>query len=111
MFTAFVLAALVAVVMGGLWTGSVVVARHRAQAAADLAALAAAQLVPAGTAAACRQAETLAGRMGARLVDCTVQQLDVLVGVAVTVGGSSGVTVAAVARAGPAAPGPGPARS
>jgi len=101
-FAATVLAAIIAVGLGGLWLGSAVVARHRAQTAADLAALAAAQLLPAGPAAACRQAERMATVMGARLGSCSVERLDVLVRVDVTVGQPRGVRAEAVARAGPA---------
>lgn len=101
-FTAFAVAVLVAAVLGGLSLASAVAARHRAQAAADLAALAAAQLLPAGKSAACRQAEALATSMGARLDDCTVERLDVLVSVTVGLAQTRGLTAGAVARAGPA---------
>jgi secretion/DNA translocation related TadE-like protein len=101
-FAAMLLAAIIAVGLGGLWLGSAVVARHRAQTAADLAALAAAQLLPAGPAAACRQAESLATVMGARLESCSVERLDVTVRVGVTVGSPRGLHAGAVARAGPA---------
>lgn len=105
MFAAFAVAALVAAVIAGLWLASAVAARHRAQAAADLAALAAAQLLPAGVSAACRQAETLAAEMGAQLSDCTVERLDVVVSVTVGLGRDRHLTAGAVARAGPVRPG------
>lgn len=104
MFAAFAVAVLVAAVLGGLSFASAVAARHRAQAAADLAALAAAQLLPAGKSAACRQAEALATVMGARLDDCTVERLDVVVSVTVGLGRARGLTAGAVARAGPVPP-------
>ena len=53
-------AVLVVVAMGAATVGSAVVARHRAQAAADLAALAAAGGVPAAADAACRRAAGVA---------------------------------------------------
>ncbi|BBU20638.1 hypothetical protein MYXE_04270 [Mycobacterium xenopi] len=49
-------AVLLCVTGGGAYLGSVVVARHRAQAAADLAALAAAARVSAGADVACARA-------------------------------------------------------
>lgn len=53
--------------------GQVVVARHRAGGAADLAALAAADRALRGTEAACRAAEEVAGAQGAMVVRCAVQ--------------------------------------
>ncbi|WP_250969017.1 Rv3654c family TadE-like protein [Streptomyces sp. RKAG290] len=53
--------------------GQVVVARHRAGGAADLAALAAADRALEGTAAACRVAQEVAGAQGAEVVRCAVQ--------------------------------------
>lgn len=96
-------AALVAVTIGGAQVGAAVVARHRAQAAADLAALAAAASVAAGTTQACTRAGELARAMGTTAVACAVQDLDVIV----TVETASGIGVfrtgpaRAVARAGP----------
>ncbi|MFE3827648.1 Rv3654c family TadE-like protein [Streptomyces sp. NPDC059092] len=52
--------------------GQAVVARHRAGAAADLAALAAADRVPSGPAVACRGAADVAAAQGARVVRCVV---------------------------------------
>ncbi|MFD5567990.1 Rv3654c family TadE-like protein [Streptomyces cadmiisoli] len=84
--------------------GHAVVTRHRAAGGADLAALAAADHWPRGSAAACARAERVAREQGTRLVRCVV------------VGEVSDVTAAAGrgpftaevrARAGP--PGPGPA--
>jgi secretion/DNA translocation related TadE-like protein len=101
---AFMAAVLITVALGGLKIGSAVVARHRAQSAADLAALAAAAKVPDGPAAACREAATVAGAMRASVRECAVDQLDVNVVVTVVVGGWTGAQAGAAARAGPAAP-------
>lgn len=87
-------AVLLSVTGGGVYLGSAVVARHRAQAAADLAALAGAALLPQGVAAACAQATTVVRRMRARDVGCLVDGLDVVI--TVQVGAAR-----AYARAGP----------
>ncbi len=50
--------------------GTVAVARHSAAAAADLAALGAAESMAAGPQAACRQAARLATAMGVALAEC-----------------------------------------
>lgn len=83
--------------------GAVVVARHRAHAAADLAALAAAAALPAGANTACARAADLASAMRTVLTECVVEELDVVVRVAVAVRvGRWGVGSArAAARAGP----------
>lgn len=95
---------LTAITVGGAHVGAAVIARHRAQAAADLGALAGAAYVPAGTRAACGRAEALARAMGTVAVTCTVDGLDVVVTVeAPTALGSSRIGPArAAARAGPA---------
>ena len=82
----------------GIQLGGAVVARHRAQAAADLAALAAAGVLPAGAQAACARAGDIAGAMGASITDCRIDGLDVVVSAQVTValGAARGA-----ARAGP----------
>lgn len=103
---ATVLAALMIVVVMavagvGVRVGSAVVARHRAQGAADLAALAAAARLPNGTAAACQGALEVSRTMGAELADCTVAQLDVVIAVVVEAGGPMGGRARASARAGP----------
>lgn len=94
-------AALVAVTMGGVWIGAAVVARHRAQSAADLAALLAAQRIPAGPSAACRGAGDLATAMGAALTQCGLDRLDVVVAVEVPSPVPLGGRALASARAGP----------
>ncbi len=95
------IAALAVVAIVAVTLGSVVVARHRAQAAADLAALAAANVLTAGPAAACARAGEIAMAMGARLVSCTAVDLDVVVSTAVRAGSRLGGVTKAVARAGP----------
>jgi len=87
--------------LGGGWLGSVVVGRHRAQAAADLAALAAAVRLPGGAAAACREAHAVADAMRATVRGCELERLDVVVTVTTPVGGWIGAESRAAARAGP----------
>ena len=98
------IAVLVACVVGAGYVGAAVVARHRAQAAADLAALGAAGRLAAGPQVACSQAAELARAMRSAVAECAVYGLDVLVSVEVPVGlGAWGVRSArASARAGPA---------
>ena len=87
--------------LGGTALGSVIVARHRAQSAADLAALAAAAKAPAGQEAACRQAQAVTTAMRARLRDCALIGLDVAVSVAAGTGLQMVGDARATARAGP----------
>ena len=102
-----------AIVMLGLAAaalGTAVVARHRAQAAADLGALAGARYVIAGEPAACARASAVVVANGGRVVACHGHGLDLVVEAAVRIDvlGLSG-TVHAAARAGPVeAVGPGP---
>ncbi len=87
-------------VTGGVaYLGAAVVARHRAQAAADLAALAGAARLPAGTQTACMQAEAVARAMRAGPAGCEVDDLDLVITVEV---GARWGTARAAARAGPA---------
>ncbi|MFI6432305.1 Rv3654c family TadE-like protein [Rhodococcus oryzae] len=95
--------ALIAVAALVIHLGSAVSARHRAQSAADLAALAAAAALERGTEAACAAATTIAGRMRGTVRDCRIEGWDVVVTVGVrlplpAVGGGDAV---AAARAGP----------
>jgi secretion/DNA translocation related TadE-like protein len=83
----------------GAYLGSAVVARHRAQAAADLAALAAAARLPSGAAAACTRATAVAHEMRVDETTCGVDDLDVVVTVDVAV--AFGGAARAAARAGP----------
>ena len=100
MLAAAMVAVLLCITGTGAYLGSVVVARHRAQAAADLAALAAAARLPVGIAAACTRASVVAREMRVDDAECSVQGLDVIVTVEVAVA-FAGMARAA-ARAGPA---------
>jgi secretion/DNA translocation related TadE-like protein len=97
------MAVILAVVGGVLVVGSAVIARHEAQSAADLAALAAAGRLAEGQTAACGWAESVARQMNARMTGCAVQALDVVVTIDVDAAlGRWGLGVArAAARAGP----------
>lgn len=97
-------AVLVALTAAGGWLGVTVAARHRVQAAADLAALAAAAGVAEGPARACARAEAIATAMRTAVAGCAVEGLDVVVSLQAPVTlGRMGVGVArAAARAGPA---------
>jgi secretion/DNA translocation related TadE-like protein len=95
-------AVLLCVTGAGAYLGAVVVARHRAQAAADLGALAAAARLPAGTAAACTRATAVAREMRVDDAECAAQGLDVVV--TVKVGVPFGGGARAAARAGPGSP-------
>jgi len=97
------MAVLLALTAGGAAVGSAVVARHRAQAAADLSALAGAQHALYGVGVACAETTAVARRMGAAVTRCAVEDLDVVVAVSVPVMlGRFGVGPArAAARAGP----------
>lgn len=71
-WTAALAAGLCVVFAAVLGMGQVVLARHRAGGAADLAALAAADHAPEGSTAACREAGRVAGAQEVRLVRCAV---------------------------------------
>ena len=95
-----VLASAVAVV------GASLVAGHRAQSAADLAALGGALLALDGEQAACARAAEIASLNGARLESCRLDGLDVIVTVTVATGlAGKADAVRASARAGPVEPG------
>ncbi|WP_067903279.1 Rv3654c family TadE-like protein [Nocardia vaccinii] len=96
------LTALLAATLLFAQVGVVIVARHRAQAAADLGALAAAGALTAET-DACAPARDLAQRMRVRVRSCTVVGWDVTVVAEVTasLGPLGTPDVRAVARAGP----------
>jgi len=95
---------LLAVTAGVAVLGSVVIARHRAQSAADLAALSAAAWLASGHQIACARAITVATAMRATLTDCAVQGLDTVITVAADAG-VPGWRASARARAGPGEPG------
>lgn len=92
-------AVLLSVTGAAAYLGSVVVARHRAQAAADLAALAGAARLPSGIAAACNRAIAVARAMRVDDAGCRVDRLDVVV--TVRVGVAFAGAAQAAARAGP----------
>lgn len=94
---------LLAVTAGVAVLGSVVIARHRAQSAADLAALSAAAGLTAGHQIACARAVSVATAMRTTLTDCAVQGLDTVVTVAADAG-VPGWRASAQARAGPGEP-------
>ncbi|ALG86528.1 hypothetical protein ACH46_02100 [Gordonia phthalatica] len=100
-----VIAGLAFLLVAALYLGGAVVARHRAQSAADLSALAGASAQLSGDGDGCEEATRLVARQdGApRIIDCIVDGDDVQVRVAVSVRlGRFGVHDAtAVARAGP----------
>lgn len=87
-------AVLLFITAAGVYVGSVVVARHRAQAAADLGALAGAAALPQGASVACARARAVVSAMRVRDVECVVQDLDLVVSVEIA------VPVAGAARAG-----------
>jgi secretion/DNA translocation related TadE-like protein len=86
--------------------GTATVARHRAAAAADLAALAAAVHVPDGQPGACQVAAEVAARNGGRLRDCRVagEDVEVQVVISVVLGRFGGHEAVGSARAGPVLP-------
>jgi len=92
---------LLSVTGGCACLGAAVVARHRAQAAADLAALAAAARVPAGPQTACVQADAVARAMRVSAADCTIDDLDVVVTIEVGLAVGRWGNARATARAGP----------
>jgi secretion/DNA translocation related TadE-like protein len=87
---------------------SAMVARHRARAAADLAALAGARYAVDGPATACQQATVVAAANGAAVTGCRLDGFDLIVSVSVPVAGApAGIGPAsATARAGPVTTGP-----
>ncbi|MBY8855834.1 flp pilus-assembly TadE/G-like family protein [Nocardia sp. CA2R105] len=96
------LTALLAATLLFVQVGVVIVARHRAQAAADLGALAAAGASRTGD-DACARARDLGQRMRVRVRTCTVVDWDVTVVAEVTasLGPLGSPDVRAIARAGP----------
>jgi secretion/DNA translocation related TadE-like protein len=83
--------------------GSAIVARHRAQTAADLAALAGALDSLDGVEVACARAREIAASNGGHLIACDLDGLDVVVTVEARPSGlaAMGGTARASARAGP----------
>jgi secretion/DNA translocation related TadE-like protein len=97
------IAVLVSVAVFGLYLGEVVVVRHHAESAADLAALAGAGYVLPGEQDACTEARRVTDRMRVRLVSCYLRGWDVLVEVSTQLPGWLGTfgSVTGQARAGP----------
>jgi secretion/DNA translocation related TadE-like protein len=91
---------LLTVTSGVAVLGSVVIARHRAQSAADLAALSAAAGLASGHRMACARAVSVATAMRATVTDCAVEGLDTVITVAAEAG-VPGWRASARARAGP----------
>lgn len=94
-------AVLLTVTGGGFLLGAAVIARHRAQSAADLAGLAGAARLTDGGGAACAAAQRLARRLRVEESDCAVDGLDVVVTVAVPLPVRQLGPARATARAGP----------
>jgi secretion/DNA translocation related TadE-like protein len=94
-----------AVMAVALWFGAAVVTRHRAQGAADLAALAAAATAAAGERRACAEAQWVAEKMGVSVRSCRLSGWDALVEVVAVPPGvlSHFGSTEARARAGPVA--------
>lgn len=103
-------AVLMAALLVGLHVAAAISARHRAESAADLAALAAAALAVQGTATSCGRADVIAAATGARVTFCALvgwkAAVEVEVDLALSLPGASVATARALA--GPADPGPGP---
>lgn len=98
------IAVLCLVAVAVLTYGAVVQTRHRATAAADLAALAGAGYAPYGEQAACERARWVADEMRVRVTDCRLRDWDVSVEVSADLPAvlTRFGTVAAHSRAGPA---------
>ncbi|MDQ6657630.1 MAG: flp pilus-assembly TadE/G-like family protein [Actinomycetota bacterium] len=95
-------ATLIVVLAVGLQVAGAVIARHRAESAADLAALAGAARVLAGQQAACEMARTIAVANGAALDGCELVGFDLRVTVWLdAVLGPLGGSATGRARAGP----------
>lgn len=99
---AVVMAGLLVIGVLGVQFAAAVSARHQAEAAADLGALAGAARVPEGVTVACARAAEAVQRNRARIDQCALDGLDLLVTVwvEVNVGPVSG-SAQARARAGP----------
>ncbi|MEN4447334.1 Rv3654c family TadE-like protein [Mycobacterium sp. SMC-18] len=84
-FAVALIVVLIGLMTGAAAVGAAVIGRHRAQSAADLAALAAAGALVAGPSQSCGRAVAVAEAMGSRVGNCAVQRLDVVVDVEVPV--------------------------
>ncbi|KDN16387.1 membrane spanning protein [Amycolatopsis rifamycinica] len=95
--------ALTGVATLALYLAATVTARHQAESAADLGALAAASHASEGPARACEHARWVADRMGVTLRTCRWQELDALIEVEARSPAIAGLPKpSAHARAGPA---------
>lgn len=94
---------IVAMGVAGAAAGAAIIARHQAQASADLGALAGAARAAEGPRGACRRAAEIVAANGGRLVACVLDGFDLTVAVDVTVHPVRGIirTAHAKARAGP----------
>lgn len=102
MLVAVCVAALVVITGVAVQLAAVLLARHRAEVAADLAALAGAAVVLAGSDTACGAATVTATANGSELVSCEQDSLDLRVQVRVRVRAGPLVgSAAGRARAGP----------
>ncbi|MDM7487173.1 flp pilus-assembly TadE/G-like family protein [Rhodococcus sp. CSLK01-03] len=97
----FVAVALIAVTGLLVQIGAGVATRHRAQGAADLAALAVAGALDRGAGTACSEANRIAARMRVQVRSCTVDGWDAVVEVEAAVSLPGGRQARAIARAGP----------
>ncbi|MEU8631582.1 Rv3654c family TadE-like protein [Amycolatopsis sp. NPDC048633] len=101
-WTAMAVAALTGVAVLAFWLGTAVLARHRAESAADLSALAAASHAAEGPTRACDRARWIADRMAVSLLTCRWQRLDAFIEVQAPTLGFAGLPgPSARARAGP----------
>lgn len=107
MLAAAAVGVLISLLALGLQIGAATLARHRAEAAADLAALAGAREAVRGADVACGRAREVAAGNGARLVDCAVEGWSVRVVTATSCACLPSVSGEATgrARAGPVAAG------
>jgi secretion/DNA translocation related TadE-like protein len=78
-WAAMAVAVMMTVLVASLHLGAAILARHRAESAADLAALAAARLAVRGEAAACREAASVAAAAGGTVTRCLLAGWDALV--------------------------------
>jgi secretion/DNA translocation related TadE-like protein len=93
------IAVVIVIVVYVLWFVAAVAVRHRAESAADLAALAAASTALAGEGPACEEARWVAERMAVTLRSCRLSGWDALVEVVAAPPGLPGLGGSAVARA------------
>ncbi|GAB3719732.1 hypothetical protein GCM10027598_32610 [Amycolatopsis oliviviridis] len=98
-WTASIVAVLICAAAFTFWIGAAATTRHRTEAAADLAALAAASHAADGPGAACDRARQVAVRMAVTLLTCRWERGDALVEVRSEPSGRPAVTGRAEARA------------